>query len=89
MNVDKALMTVDPSVEDLQVKIDSLLERDMDGEYRCTVCGKTNKGSDAKKNMKQHIETHFEGVSHPCNQCEKVTRSRHSLRMHIHRQHGK
>ena len=89
INVGKALMTIDPSNEDIKVMIDSLLERDMEGEYRCTVCGKTNKGSDAKKNMKQHIETHFEGVSHTCNQCEKVTRSSSSLRMHIYRNHGK
>ena len=89
MNVDKALLTIDPSIEDLKAKIDSLLERDMEGHYRCSVCGKTNKGIESKKIVKQHIETHFEGFAHPCNQCEKVTRSRHSLQMHIYRHHGK
>ena len=68
-----------PSIEDIKIKIDSLMERDLEGVYKCTACGKTNKGVAAKNNMKQHIETHFEGISHPCKQCGKVTRSRNSL----------
>ena len=79
MHVGTPLITVNPSIEDVKLKIDSLLERDIDGVYRCTACGKTNKGVAAKNNMKQHIETHFEGISHPCKQCGKVTRSRNSL----------
>ena len=71
MHVGTPLMTVNPSIEDIKIKIDSLLERDLEGVYRCTACGKTNKGVAAKNNMKQHIETHFEGISHPCKQCEK------------------
>jgi hypothetical protein len=68
-----------PSIEDIKIKIDSLMVKDLEGVYRCTACGKTNKGVAAKNNMKQHIETHFEGISHPCKQCGKVTRSRNSL----------
>ena len=77
------------NMEALQAKIDSILENDITGEYKCTVCGKTTKGKDAKRNIRRHIETHIEGVAHPCNQCEKVSRSSHSLEKHISRYHRK
>jgi len=45
----------------------------------CTVCGKEGKLSQ----IKDHIEAkHLEGVSIPCNYCEKTFRSRSGLRMH-------
>ena len=87
MSVGKTPLTVDPSVEDYKTKVDSLLEGDTEGEYRCTVCGKTNNGEQAKKVIRQHIETHLEGVSHPCDQCEKVTRTTHGLRLHVQKHH--
>ena len=74
---------------DLQAKIDSMVERDVTGEYKCIVCGKTTMGRDSRRNIRQHIETHIEGVAHPCNQCEKVSRSRHSLETHISTYHRK
>ena len=52
--------------------------------YRCKVCGK----EEANMNMKYHIEAnHLEGVSIPCNSCEKTFRTRKSLKIHIHRFH--
>ena len=52
--------------------------------YRCKVCGK----EEIKLNMKSHIEAnHLEGVSIPCNLCEKTFRSRPSLNMHNRRNH--
>ena len=52
--------------------------------YRCKVCGK----EETSMNMKSHIEAnHLEGVTIPCNFCEKTFRSRHSLAMHIRRNH--
>ena len=52
--------------------------------FRCRVCGK-----EARNNhLKTHIEAnHLEGVSIPCNICEKTFRSRHSLIMHNRRNH--
>ena len=45
----------------------------------CTVCGKEG----ALQNIKDHIEAnHIEGLSIPCNLCERTFRSRPSLRMH-------
>ena len=45
----------------------------------CKVCGKEG----TTQNIKDHIEAnHLDGVSLPCNHCEKTFRSRASLRMH-------
>ena len=45
----------------------------------CNVCGKQS----ASKNMPSHIEAnHITGVSHACDTCGKVSRSRDSLRKH-------
>ena len=46
----------------------------------CKICGKEGQATA----MKDHIEAnHLEGVSLPCNVCEKVFRSRQYLRRHI------
>jgi len=51
----------------------------------CTVCGKEGPG----QNIKDHIEAnHLEGVSIPCNYCEKTFRSRNSLRGHARTHSG-
>jgi len=50
----------------------------------CNVCGKEGKVS----NIKAHIEAnHLEGVSIPCNFCEKTFRSRNGLRQHCSKDH--
>ena len=47
--------------------------------YRCKVCGK----EDINQNIKQHIEAHhLEGISIPCNYCEKTFRSRKAMFCH-------
>ena len=50
----------------------------------CKVCGKEGYITDIKK----HIEAnHLEGVSVPCNLCDKILRSRKALSYHISRNH--
>ena len=50
----------------------------------CTVCGKEGRSS----NIKDHIEAnHLEGVSLPCNYCQKTFRSRNALRQHNTEKH--
>jgi len=50
----------------------------------CTVCGKEGKGNA----IKDHIEAnHLEGVSIPCNNCEKTFRSRVAQRQHFAKHH--
>ena len=52
--------------------------------YRCKVCGK----EEINGAIKSHIETnHLEGVSIPCNFCEKTFRSRNSLAKHTNQNH--
>lgn len=47
--------------------------------YKCTVCGKAVKD---KFNMRNHIETHIEGLVYECRTCQKTFRSNASLRQH-------
>ena len=48
------------------------------------VCGKEGRSID----IKRHIEAnHLEGVSLPCNQCDKTFRSRDAVRQHVSRHH--
>ena len=73
-------------LSELDLKIKSLMEMSQNlapgGKSRahtCKVCGKEGSGI----NIKYHIESHhIEGLSIPCNQCEKVFRSRNTLRKH-------
>ena len=52
--------------------------------YKCTLCGKEA----TNYNLKNHIESnHLEGISVPCNLCDKNFRSRHSLAAHKHSHH--
>ena len=75
----KFAIPVDTKKEDLKVQLDSMMEKAEDGEIKwiCSVCEKSSKGKDwgiAKTHMREHIETHLEGLTYPCNQCGKVSR---------------
>ena len=74
--------------EDIKAQIDSMMERvtDQDYKYKCSVCGKT--GID-KTVISRHVETHIDGLSYPCNQCGKISRSSNGLQAHISRKHRK
>ena len=80
------LATMDSDMDELRMKIESMAERRDDGEFKwkCTVCGKATK---LKGDIRRHIETHVEGVSHSCNQCGKVSRSSNALIMHVSTYH--
>ena len=52
--------------------------------YKCTLCGKEAENS----NLKKHIEAnHLEGISVPCNICEKTFRTRNALADHKYSYH--
>ena len=55
--------------------------------HRCNVCGKEGKLS----NIKQHIEAvYIDGISAPCEMCQKTYRSRAILKKHItNKKHAK
>ena len=86
---DKRLFPTNNSMAYLRVKLDSLMERAADGEYtwKCTMCGKSTKGNDAISHIRSHIEIHMEGLSYPCNQCDKIYRSNNTLITHVSRSH--
>ena len=75
--VDNALVAADTTMDNLKVKLDSIMGRVDEGEYKwkCTVCGMVRKNS---KDMRRHIESHIEGLSFPCNQCDKISSSSHA-----------
>ena len=78
----------DEELEKLDEKIDEQIERDLDGNFKCKICGKISSGSSKfKVNMKNHIETHFEGLAFPCSICSVVLRSRASFAMHKSKKH--
>jgi hypothetical protein len=78
----KQMVTIDNNIDDLEAKINSLIEKAFDQDFRCTMCGKTSK---KRSDMVRHVETHIEGVSYPCGQCGKVARSSNALRQHLHK----
>ena len=72
-------------LEELEERVKSLMEKSQnklsDGRkaFACKVCGK----EDYKKNIKGHIEAkHFEGISLPCNICNRTFRSRYGIKQH-------
>ena len=67
---------LDQKIEDILVKTN--------GVWTCRVCGKF---ANHKSKLKQHVETHIDGFSHPCGLCGKSYRSRNVLRMHLSRDH--
>jgi hypothetical protein len=74
--------------EELDNTIDSMIEKNYEGNWVCKVCGKTE--NKKKANMKIHIEgKHIDGVSHPCNLCGKSFRSRPSLQVHTTNLHSR
>ena len=75
----------DLNTEEIDQKIEEYLVRADDGSYSCGVCGKA--GVLKKSDMKKHVETHMEGLSFPCQSCDKTFRSRHVLANHKSKLH--
>ena len=72
-------------IESIEARISENLQKDEDGTFSCRLCGKA--GVKLSRNMKNHIETHLEGLSFPCNHCGKTFRSRNNLNIHKFRHH--
>jgi len=56
--------------------------------WKCIVCGKVAQDSKARGNLKRHVETHLEGVSHPCDICGHSSTSSGGLYQHKAKKHS-
>ena len=89
VDASKTIGIADISMEDIKTRVESMMERvnGADNILKCTVCGKETKGNRAKIVLRQHIQTHIEGLSYPCNQCDIVSRTSNALHVHVSRNH--
>ena len=71
----------------LEQKIDGMMEK-LGDIWRCTVCGKVAEDSKARGNLKRHVETHLEGISHPCDICGHSSTSSGGLYQHKAKKHS-
>ena len=85
-NTNRAISLNVDDVNNINQKADELIETLPDGSLKCTHCGKiASKGSVkqvCRRNMRNHAETHLEGLSFDCHLCGKIFRSRNSLNCH-------
>ena len=72
------------NMSELEEQIEQHIIRNTDRTFSCKFCGKN---SERKDNLKNHIETHLEGLSFNCPMCEKTFRSRNALALHMSRKH--
>ena len=70
--------------EEIDNKMRELYERTEDG-WICLFCDHTNKGKSS--NIRQHVETHMDGLVYTCNLCSKEFRSRNVLNQHKTKTH--
>ena len=76
-------------VNDINQQADELIETLPGGIFRCRHCGKEKKVQ--RRDMRNHVETHLEGLSFDCQICGKTFRSRNSLKSHksiYHKNHN-
>ena len=64
---------------DIDFQVEQMIEKS-NGVWNCKVCRKT---TNQRTNIRQHAETHIEGMSHACHICAKTHANRHSLRSHM------
>ena len=72
-------------LKDIKPTIEAMTER-VGKVWRCKFCGKTTPGSQ-RNTLGLHIESHFEGLSYKCSQCDKSCKNKGALRGHMHRHH--
>ena len=83
--------TVSADLEDLDHQIRSMITKsDVSavgkGKMVCNICGKNGM---FMSDMKRHIEAnHISGVSHTCDICGSISRSKHGLRQHMKSYHN-
>ena len=76
-------------ISEIDAKLIENLEALDGGQFRCRICGKDSTGmtrtrtkAERRTNMKNHVETHLEGLSYPCQLCGKEFRSKNAFSVH-------
>ena len=73
------------NIEEINAKLSENIQRDDDGTFSCMICGKS--GVKCRRNMKNHVETHMEGLFFQCEMCDKTTKTRQAMRRHYNVHH--
>merc|ERR1719245_2180645 len=68
----------------LDNQIKGMIEK-QEGTWKCKVCSKISKDI---SNIRQHAETHIDGMSHICQICSKTFSNRPGLRVHTYNIHS-
>ena len=74
------------TIEELDKKLDEFMLISTSGKHECRVCGRS---FGRRSNLKEHAETHVQGLSFNCSFCEAVFTNRHSRRDHEYNSHKK
>ena len=80
-NIEKVVSVTD--MAEVDEKTEQLMEK-IDGIFHCKACVYTSRN---RIHMKEHVERHIDGLSYPCQFCDKTFRSRNSLRRHLYNFH--
>ena len=69
--------------EDVERVVSEIISK-QDNYWTCTMC---QFKSPKRGHLREHAETHIEGLQYPCNNCGKIMRSSGAFRQHIRRYH--
>ena len=83
-DLEETILVKSEDLENIDEKLNEYITRDEAKNYICSLCGKTSKKI---SHLKNHIETHMEGLSFSCQFCDKTFRSRNALGLHKRRYH--
>ena len=72
------------SLNELNEIVKEEMTRDEDGMWKCKRCPKVSRNI---SHIKDHVETHIEGISFSCNLCDKSYKTRDTLRSHNYKKH--
>ena len=75
-SIEKQVVQATSNINDVEGQINQYMENLGPGNFVCKICGKT---ATKTTNIRNHIETHLEGISYPCTICSKSFRSKNSL----------
>ena len=87
----KEVIAINSNREDVlaevKKKINENIIKNEDRSLTCRLCGVTKSNKNRTAEMKRHIEVHIEGISYPCQLCNKSFRSSNCLIMHKSQYH--